>query len=281
MKTILKTAAGLCAVILIASIVMKANVIIGFAGSRSTGNGGYSAGDAVISQPVRNLDIDWVSGKVQIDYHDEDTVLLTETSVKPISADRAMRWQLDGDTLRVRYKKEGFSFPLFSFGIGQDKELTVTLPKGTSLDEAKISTTSGDILAAAEAQSFDCDATSGDIHLTALGNTRAITANATAGDIRLTAEDAVEKISADTTAGSITIDAADVQEIDAHATAGDVTVLLSAAPGFTASLDTTAGKITYDLPLTKQDGNYICGDGSRKVKISTTAGDIRLEPASR
>ena len=37
----------------------------------------YIAGDATISEPVRNLDLVWISGSVKIAYHPESTILLS------------------------------------------------------------------------------------------------------------------------------------------------------------------------------------------------------------
>jgi hypothetical protein len=38
--------------------------------------------------------------------------------------------------------------------------------------------------------------------------------------------------------------------------------------------------LNYDLPLTKESGAYVCGDGSGSVKIDTTTGDINLISAA-
>ena len=39
---------------------------------------------------------------------------------------------------------------------------------------------------------------------------------------------------------------------------------------------TTGGDVAYDLPLTKQGKDYICGDGSAALELKTTSGDITL-----
>ena len=59
-------------------------------------------------------------------------------------------------------------------------------------------------------------------------------------------------------------------------TSGDVRADLPEKPGFTAEMKATSGKIRYDLPLTKEGRTYVCGDGSGRLSISTTSGDITL-----
>ena len=347
---ILKSITTICVFIFIAAIVVSVNRVIGYASYGYADADKYTIGNTEISKPVRNLDIDWTSGVVHVAYHKGDTVLLTETADKPISKDRQMRWWLDGDTLRVRYAKQ--SFALFSITPELKKELTLTLPEGAVLKDAKIgatsgtldipllqasktdlSTTSGEIIAAVQAPEILCDATSGSIQLEVLGDTELISAEATSGGIQLSTGKTAKKISAETTSGNIYIEAESADEIrgestsgsinsslqsagiikvsstsgnlgiqvgqaetiktdstsgtvqieagrvdqlEAESTSGNITALLGTEPGFTARLDTTSGKVNYDLPLTKQGKDYICGNGKGTVKIDTTSGDILL-----
>ena len=40
----------------------------------------YSVGNAEITESVENIELDWIAGAVRIEYHGEDSILLTETS---------------------------------------------------------------------------------------------------------------------------------------------------------------------------------------------------------
>ena len=62
----------------------------------------YTAGGAELSGAVERLEIDWVSGSVVIRYHDEDTVLIEESTMAAQSAESLVHWWLDGTTLRVK-----------------------------------------------------------------------------------------------------------------------------------------------------------------------------------
>ena len=320
---------GLCSAVLILTLALCLCDAAGWTGISLARAESYAVGNAEISGTVRNLDIEWTSGAVTVAYHSGNTVLLEEKSDKALREDEQLRWCLDGDTLRVRYMKKGFS--LFR---SVTKELTVTLPEGISLEDVrieatsatlripamtaeklKLNVTSGDIFAAANARKVSADATSGDMELRLGGEAREIDIESTSGNTLLEAESAkavrikatsgtlraavktadeveikttsgliqamigqAETISLKSTSGDIQLKAARFGTLSIGTTSGDVKAALAAEPGFTARFHTGSGKISHDLPLAKQGKDYLCGDGSAKLEIKTTSGDITLLP---
>lgn len=251
----------------------------------------YSVGDADIPATVKNLDIQWTSGRVRVVYHDGDGIHLRETARKAIPEDQRLRWQLDGDTLRVLYEKPGLRlFRLSSL----EKELTLELPEGIALnavsieitsgeisipalrtESLRLAATSGDIRAAAAAGTASVDVTSGDVALILSETAQSLSIHTTSGDILVAAEDA-DKVSVSSTSGNVEARLYALSALKINTTSGDVRLYLPEAPGFTARLHTTSGSIHHDLPLVKQGANYICGDGSGDVDVSTTSGNISL-----
>ena len=67
-----------------------------------------------------------------------------------------------------------------------------------------------------------------------------------------------------------------LEKLKASSTSGSVKASLPEDPGFKANLDSTSGRITCSLPLIKQGNDYICGEGSGAVDISTTSGNITI-----
>ena len=183
------------------------------------------------------------------------------------------------------------------------------------LEATRLSTTvpSGDIFATVEAQDISCQTTSGEIYLKVLEDTEEISASATSGNITIEAEDS-ETIQANSTSGSVHVTAkntrilsavstsgdvyteigkaknvitrstsgdiqikiAALEKLKASSTSGSVKAALPEDPGFKANLDSTSGRITYYLSLIKKGNDYICGDGSGTVDISTTSGNITI-----
>ena len=276
------------AVILTVSVIMCVKSIVGFAGTGFTDTDNYETGDATITETVKNLEVDWTSGSITVEYHKENTVIISESAKKKISDDKRMIWQLDGDTLRIRFSK-----PHFIELNSQKKDLTITLPEDLVLDDVNIDATSATLdIPSLQADTLKMDITSGDICVSA--DARVISGNTTSGNLTLSAG-SPEDLRIDSTSGNIYVDAAETGTVsinstsgDVHVevdsfnklnidvTSGDVTAVLPAEPGFTANLDTTSGRIDYQLPLAKEDDAYVCGDGSGEVSIDTTSGNITI-----
>ena len=271
---IVRTVMVICSVLVVAAASLGVHHIVSFAASGFENADKYSAGDAVITDTVRNLDIDWTSGNIIFEYHDGDTVEISETSRRPLGEDRKMRWKLDGDTLRIRFAKKEQSF--FSFGFNQDKTLTVTLPESIKLSDVAIDSTSGDVMIPSlTVEELTLDVVSGDIRLDVSGAEQ-FRVSSVSGNVEATLDD-VRNAEVDTTSGDVKLGASGLEKLNISTTSGNVTAALPEDPGFTAHLDTVSGDIAYDLPLSKEGGAYVCGDGSKSVKIDTVSGNITIQ----
>ncbi len=273
---IFQFAMAACAVILLIAVAVTlkgifSGSLFGYANADK-----YTAGEAEISGTVRNLEIDWLNGKVTLAYHGGHTIGLHEASPKPISEDMKLRWWLDGDTLRVRFAKSGFRLTWT-----QEKELTVSLPEGIAfhdvtvratsgtlnLPEVKTDTlslevTSGDILAGTQAKKISASSTSGGVTLHSTGGAEAISVGTTSGSVHVEAA-STGALKASTTSGSILIDAEHVNSCDAHATSGTVTVNLDGAEQ--VNIGSTSGTVSVKLAKFSS------------LKASTTSGTITAE----
>ena len=308
----IKIAMVICAVVLLCAVIITSTGLFSLAGISGYADAEkYTAGGTEITGEVKNLDINWTSGKVTVAYHAENTVTLTESAKRALSDDEQMRWWLDGDTLRVQFAKSGIRLNM------PEKELTLTLPEGTELKEARIHTTSadmeiqalkaeenillestsGDIQANAEAWIIRTNSTSGNTKIRSTGKLGGVVVyttsgaidlevekcleietGSTSGQIRISAGEATNTATVQSTSGNIRISLTKMTKLlKINATSGDITAVLPEEPGFTASVDTTSGKFTYELALSKDGSNYVCGDGSAKVDIDSTSGNVRIE----
>ena len=296
---------AVCAVVLLAAVGMR---FLPFAHAEQ-----YNVGDAEISASIKNLEINWTSGRVQIDYHSGNTILISEKTTGVISESMRMRWRLDGDTLRIEYDKPGFH--LFSF-MPHDISVTsgdVSIP-ALYADELKLASTSGDIRGSvcartvkgqltsgnmdlqimSMAEEVSLESTSGSITLDAMEIEKKAVISTTSGDIRAAVKQTDEfkatstsgdihavignakQTAVGSTSGKVIADISTVHTLDIHTTSGGVTAYLPQTPGFTAQIETTSGRFESQLALTKQGNAYIAGDGSGTVKFHTTSGNILL-----
>ena len=290
----------------------------------------YTIGDTEITSTVENLDIDWTSGKVNIEYHAGSGVSVSETANRDTSEDEKLRWWLDGTTLRIKYAK-----PQLTIFNNLKKTLTVSLPEGIVLknvdidttsadigvpsmtaDEIKFDTTSGDVNAVITAKKLSASSTSGDLnvrqdsdintaHFSSTSGTLAFTVpsaekismESTSGDISVTVPGTVGDLNLDSTSGSIKPDIANTdkakfsstsgditatlvsfKDLNVDVTSGDVTLKLPEISGFTLGLDARPSKLKSSLAMVKKgDEQYVYGDGSARLRVSTTSGDVHID----
>lgn len=306
----IKIAMVICATVLLCAVIITSTGML-----NTTGIGGYAnadqytAGDAEITETVKKLDINWTSGKVILAYHAENTVLLQEDVKRELSPDDRMQWWMEGDTLHVQFTKPGVRWNL------PEKILTVTLPEGTELDSARIHTTSGDMeIPAMKAKELTLESTSGSIDVSTeafktavcttsgdqkirlTGETGGVAADSTSGSIALetgkiidieaattsggvsVTSEAAENVLAASTSGNIEVSLGGIRQLEINATSGSIRAALPENPGFTARVSTTSGGVTCAIPASKEGDRYVCGDGSAKVEITATSGNVRIEP---
>ncbi len=236
----------------------------------------YQAGNTEIASAVENLDIDWTSGAVNIEYHAGSGVKVTETSPNPLTEDQMLRWWLDGKTLRIRYLKPGINV---NFNL--KKDLTVSLPEDAVMKNAEISVTSADVnIPALTADEILLDSTSGNI--TAVLAAKKLSSTSTSGDMNLRLNGDPDSVSLSSTSGEIGITLAGAKNIEADSTSGNINVTVSGSVG-NLRLHSTSGIVTADLADTdKADFSSTSGNitaklaSFRELKIDATSGDIAL-----
>ena len=235
----------------------------------------YTAGNTTVTKPVSNLYVDWTSGRVNIEYHDGTGVIVSETANRALSEDDMLRWWLDGDTLRIRFAKPGFRI-----SVNLDKQLTVSLPKGTVLKSADIGTTSGDVfIPALAADDIRLGSTSGSID--AVTDTRKLYAVSTSGDVKVRQDSDINTVDLGSTSGSISCTlGGSVKTLEANSTSGSVSLNVAGAAE-EVKAGSTSGSIYPDLASVNKaefGSTSGCFSGSvrafRELKIHTTSGKV-------
>lgn len=296
-------ALGVCAI-----LVFSNNVGLTYANAER-----YTAGETTVTGAVDNLDVNWKSGNIAVEYHSGSGIIVTETGNRAITGDDQLRWWLDGTTLRIQYAKSG-RFRLFDT---LEKSLTVSLPEGTELktakihttsgsinvpkltaDETEVTVTSGNVNAAADTRKIKVSATSGDLNIRLPGKTddvkievtsgrisaeiadaKTVRVNSTSGDIQVSGRAGKAEISA--TSGKINVGLDAFEDLDIHVTSGDVRAVLPEDPGFVCEASMTSGEFNYSgfSRVSKEGRNYTFGEGVSRCTIHTTSGSIRVEKA--
>ena len=252
----------------------------------------YTAGDAKIDDKVQAIDLDWVSGNVNVIPSPDDTVTISEITDGTLPEEQRVHWWLDGTTLRIKFCASGLKLR-FHYG---KKALTVAVPESLQLSDIHIDSASADVqVSTAKVNDIHVDTASGDVTIEnclEVQNVRISTASGKQTVIIPTAETA----QFGTASGSISIRADSIKTLKTNTASGDVRCELQKAPddcsmetssgkvtvglpediGFTLKLGTASGRLESDFALKKSGSTFICGDASSRMKINTASGDIRL-----
>ena len=254
--------------------------------------GKYTAGDGVIDETVKKLDIDWLSGSVSVVAGKGDSVLIREAAGGKIDKDMRVHWWLDGTTLRVKFCASGLK-PRIYHG---KKDLTVTVPEtlslsaisvdsasaevsvlGASMDELSVDTASGAIRVDTDCglESLRTDSASGEQDIKVRSAVSA-ELDAASGKISLTA-DTVRNLDIDTASGDVLCRLRETPDDGSIDTAsGKVAVVLPEDAAFTLKLSTASGKMNSDFAMKKSGSTYVCGSGDGRLHIDTASGAVSL-----
>lgn len=210
---------------------------------------GYNtgAGEVVQIKGFRSIDIEWVSGAVNVELYDGEGIQLSETMMDGGDVALKMEWRVDEDnnTLDIR------SQPL-TVSASQKKQLTVKLPRSTVLHELNIDAVSADVSVDLTEEDtltlteLDVSSVSGTVSVHA-ANAGEISLETTSGAI--TGSVRTDKLEADSVSGSIDL-ALETQpkELEAETTSGDITLTLARQPEAVAiDFHTVSGQLRSDV----------------------------------
>lgn len=234
----------------------------------------YTAGDAVVTDPVKTLDVSWIDGQVTIGYHSGNGVLVTDENGARLSKADRLHWWLDGSTLYVKYAESGVRLDA-----GLDKALTILLPAGMQLEHVEINVVSSDLdVDGLVAKDVKINTVSGRVNMTAA---RMATAkiDTVSGRVTLSCDSAVEKVSVNSVSGGVVVNCEGEPEvIDVTTVSGEVTIALPESAGFTLNADSVSGRVSGSMDMTVSAKNrYVHGDGACRIDVDTVSGDIRMD----
>lgn len=138
----------------ICTMVLLSVMIMGTAGCAGTvsdeGDGtvtisgdsqNYTAGGGNVSAAIDKIEIEWVSGEVNISSGNVQEISFYEESSKEQDENHSLHYTIDGGTLKIKYSKPGKTIHI-SDG---DKKLFVTVPEKINLKELDIENVSSEV----------------------------------------------------------------------------------------------------------------------------------------
>lgn len=220
----------------------------------------YSIGNATINQEITKLKIDWITHKVEIKFHDKNSIIIEEKDEVYLNDKEKVHWLLENNgTLTIRYCESNYKFKT-----DRDLTLTVTLPQTTQLDDLDIESVSASIkFENLYATTAALSSTSGSIKGSFASDLDKIHCSSTSGSVHLTFENA-ERIVITTTSGGIHINAHNVKDSSIKSTSGSVSCNMN--DGKKLYIETTSGAIKSELGAINML-SIKSTSGSKNVKI--------------
>ena len=204
------------------------------------------------------IDIDWVSGSVQISVWDGDTVRFSEASSAQLREEEQLRWEIRERELKIRPCSANTGIHILGQSQFPQKTLTVEIPASMRLKELGVSQVSSVLTAKnVTADEFDLETVSGTADLDGL-TVSELEIETVSGDIRFSDLSVSKKISAESVSGTI------------------IMALADSVPGFTLKPESLSALVSVPAGAEIVGKTYQYGDGSVRIEYSSVSGSLQI-----
>ena len=216
----------------------------------------YTVGGGVFTEEIQTLDVDWMSGDVQILPSTDNAVYIQESCTEELNTEKQMYHLLDGTSLRIRYTQSGKpKQPLLN------KKLTVYVP--AELTRVQLSSSAATVkMGAVTVSNLSFELASGELRFEDTTVLQNLSVSLVAGNVNgsMTATDA--RFDFEVGAGTVNLKSSGCQSFDVRIASGDVTLRFDSMPEL-GEIDTASGTFTMGLPTDAQftvDLDVLTGD---------------------
>lgn len=235
---------------------------------------GYSTAEqsevSLSPSDIRNIEIEWASGKIDIQAADTDTITFYESG--KYEENQQMVWKQNGDTLIISYSKPTVHFGFFSYS---DKDLKVTVPKDWHCDQLSLDVASADLsLEALSANEVDLSTASGECEFLSC-TIDDLEIDTASGSIYY--QGSLNTLDCDAASSDFTGEFSNVPyRIQMDSASGDLDITLQDNCGFHVTMDALSGKFYSDYPAVYTGDHYIYGNEACDIDFDGVSGSIKI-----
>ncbi len=237
----------------------------------------YSVGNAIYTEEISGIDIEWVDGTVGIVVYEGDEIKLVESGVGD-RKDDIMRTRISHGVLYVKYSNSGVRW--FS-GI-PSKHLSLYLPQkyADQMNEVNINAVSAGVIIEGDmvCREFDFEGVSGKLNISNL-KADIVDIDTVSGNVTISGE--IDELDISGVSAKAILDLRSTpHDINMDTVSGDVNMTLYSADGFLAELDSVSGDIRVNseyIGKTEYVGKiYRHGDGASRFDFESVSGNIKI-----
>lgn len=225
---------------------------------------------AINAGEIRDLEIDWLSGNIEIRPADVKDIQVAESPVA--DPQYAMVCKQEGNTLKIAFCERTLFGDLKKT---HSKDLSITVPKDWDCRSLEVDAASSTLYvedlnireveldtASGENQFQNCTVDSLDI-------------DTASGDIRFTGT--LNRLDCDSASAGVYADLNNVPtEIDMDTASGAMELVLPKNAGFSVKTDSMSGSFDSDFPFTVNNGKYVSGNGACRIDMSSMSGGVTI-----
>ncbi len=207
--------------------------------------------EITVTQDIKNIKVDWVSGSVRFVHTDAENVQFVETSDEGISKSDALVYTVRGNTLEIEFAKS-------SFGINvsvPSKDLLIKLPESVM-------------------ERVDISSVSANVSLDWL-YAREVFVETVSADV-IYNNGYIDELDIEGVSGDIEIKQTVCPHYDLETVSGEIVLTLPSDASFRAEFDSVSGDFFTTFDVTANGDEYICAGGTDEINIDTVSGNARV-----
>ena len=231
---------------------------------------------SVSAEEISQIEIEWVSGTITIQPDEVQNVIrFSENTV--YDEKYRMCYKTDGNKLIIQFCEDCNWDSAFGITINSNisKDLVIYVPADWICDSLEIDAASATLqVQDLTIREVEIDTASGacDFENCNVGTLDIDTAS---GDVVFAG--ILDVLECDSASAAISASLTNIPtKIDVDTMSGDLDITLPENAGFTATIDAMSSDFTSDFPTTTVNGNYVCGDGACRIRISAMSGDVTI-----
>lgn len=212
-----------------------------------------TGGASLAAEGVRQIEVVWVSGGVEVSLHDGEEIVFSEESAGELSERDMLRYRVRDGKLTIACcagRRASINLP--------EKRLTLRLPAALAPEELEITLVSAELaMQDVQAEKIALTTVSGNLAL------RGLTA---------------QKLAIETVSGEAVLAQCSVnRSISIDSVSGNASIQLpQEAAGFSVDFDSVSGVLQCARETARENGRQVYGDGSLIIDMDSVSGNLKI-----